>query len=454
MRRWVVAGLGALVLLLVVGAAVALASKPSDPSSMSAMAYVSPYTQSVDVGGTVTVSLAVLNISNLYGCTLVATFDSSRLEVTRLGDGDFLTEGFGIRQFSNASGVITYAYTMLNPSLPRSGSGDLCRITFRAKAPGTSGIDFVSATLLDSNGNSIPQAAPRSGEVIIGGQAYTPTPTQTSPPTATVTPTPIPTGTATASPTTTPTRTWTPSPTATSTRTPTSTAVSTSTSTRTATSTATPTPTRTTTATVTRTGTPGPTSTPTGTPSASPTATATGTAGPTATPTRTRTATPTASNTPTASVTHTVTPGPSPTGTPTRMAPSDKIRFMALVAKSVTYEQEPNDYQYQAMGPVDKASAYIGTLTSLSDYDWYWFSVSHPGWVDVWLDVPATGDYDLYLYLPDADPISYVASSTLYGNGVNEHIRFNAPIASRFYVLVYPYSGATRSAQYMLRIGY
>lgn len=402
----------------------------------------------MDVGGTVTVSLAVLNVSNLYGCTLVATFDQSKLEVTKLLDGDLLTDGFAIRQFSNAAGVITYSYTMLNPSLPVSGSGDLCRVVFRAKAPGTSAIALPEVMLLDSNGNSIPQAEPRSGEVIVGGQAYTPTPTQTTPPTATGTATPTPTATRTA------TRTSTPTPTPT--LMPTGTPTATSTATRTATATGT----RTATATVTRTGTPGPTSTPTATPTATattgPTATPTmtGTPGPTATATRTPTVTRTATRTATASATPTETAGPSPTATATRTPSSDKFRFIANVAKNVTYELEPNDYQYQAMGPVAKGYAYIGALSSLADYDWFWFDVAHIGWVDVWLDVPAAGDYDLYLYLPDADPISYVASSTLYGNGVDEHIRFNAPIASRFYVLVYPYSGPSPSAQYSLRIAY
>lgn len=450
MSRWVIVSLLVLGALFVVSAFATLALGMPEPASLSALVYVSPYTQQVDVGGVVTSSVSVMNVSNLYGCSVVVAFDKDKLEVLRLVDGGFLTDGFGIRQFDNATGVITYVYTLLNPSPPASGSGDLARIGMRAKAPGRSGIDLISVLLVSPQGNPIPQAEPRSGEVIVTGQAATSTPSSTSvataTPSATRTATPMPSITATSTPLPTATRTATatssPGPTATRT----ATASPTRSRTATGAPTATPTPSRTPTATNTLSATPSRTLTATGSPTPTrtltPTSTLTGTPGPTLTSTPSPTATATGS------------PGPTATATATGTPPSGKFRMVPLIVRSVGYETEPNDYQFQAQGPLESRASYRGILSNSSDYDWYWILVDRPGPMDIFLEVPQTGDYDIYLYLPDAQPTGYVAYSARYGNGVNEQIHFYAPIAMRYYILVYPFSGANPQARYALRVDY
>jgi hypothetical protein len=98
---------------------------------------------------------------------------------------------------------------------------------------------------------------------------------------------------------------------------------------------------------------------------------------------------------------------------------------------------------------------YVGFLASMTDYDWFYLDKTAPGPIDITLDVPPSGDYDIYLFLADASGGNqYVAKSDRYGNGVDEYIFFNAPIATRYYVLIYPYSDANVNAPYVLRVTY
>lgn len=236
----------------------------------------------------------------------------------------------------------------------------------------------------------------------------------------------------------------------------------------TATPTATHTFTPTRTPTPTRTGTSGPTPTPTRTPSATatptwtltPTQTLTVTPGPSPTPTRTPTATQTftatatATRTGTATATPTITPTHTPGPSPTPWTGGVRAR-LPLIICSRTDDYETNNFQAEAFGPIPSATDLVAFLAGSTDYDWFYLDMASPGPIDIVLKVPPSGDYDIYLFLPNAIGGSqYIAKSDRYGNGVDEHIHFVAPIATQYYILVYPYDGAHPNAPYVLRAVY
>lgn len=131
-----------------------------------------------------------------------------------------------------------------------------------------------------------------------------------------------------------------------------------------------------------------------------------------------------------------------------------RLRLPAI-ACSRTDEYEPNDFQVLAFGPIVSGQKYVGFLAHIMDYDWFYVVKAAPGPIDITLDVPPSGDYDLYLFLAGASGGNqYVAKSDRYGNGVDEYIYFNAPIATEYYILVYPYSDAHPNAPYVLRALY
>gem|GEM_PF-3310913 len=502
-RRWVIAGAATLLCILALGAAVRAAVSP-DPDAQQPTVMILPNTQTVAPGETALARVWVEDITNLQGAAVTILFDPTKVQVV---DANTSLPGIQVEPgplwsasaypsnpiiniADNATGVITYEQALLGSAF--TGSDDMILITFSAVAPGRSDIVLSRVQMLNNFGEYIPVQI-RDGEILISGTVPTFTPTATRTRTPTATPTRTPTATPTPSPTRTPTATATMTPTATRTgtatatptptRTPTATASLTATPTRTNTpaasptstrtgtpsATATPTPTRTPTATPTRTptmtATPTTTPTPTFTPGPSPTPTdtppPTATATPTPTATETLTATPTATpgpsptptDTPTA--TPTITPGPSPTPTPTSPpAPVQRLRLPAI-ACSRTDEYEPNNFQAQAYGPVVSGQRYVGFLTSMMDYDWFYLVKAAPGPIDITLDVPPSGDYDIYLFLAGATGGNqYVAKSDRYGNGVDEYIYFNAPIATEYYILVYPYSDAHPNAPYVLRVLY
>ena len=106
-------------------------------------------------------------------------------------------------------------------------------------------------------------------------------------------------------------------------------------------------------------------------------------------------------------------------------------------------------------GPIASGETHVGFLANALDYDWFYLNMPSTGPIAIVLDVPPSGDYDMYLFLADASGGSqYVAKSDRYGNGVDEYIHFNAPIATQYYILVYPYDNAHPNAPYALRAVY
>lgn len=252
-----------------------VAQHPVGPTQV----YLLPASFALQPGQTVNLNVHIDQVVDLYGLDIYLRFDPSVLEVVdadpgasgvQLSPGNFPDPATGfvfMNTANNTTGDIRYVLILLHPAPAATGSGIAVRITFRARALGSSNVNFEDLGLVNKSGE--PVSALRAGATLTVAYppTITPTPTATVPPSSTPTLTMTPTSTST--PTLTPTITLTPS--------------------------ATPTPTET-----------RPTSTPSVTPTPSPTL-----------PTSTPSVTPTPTQSPTPTVTATLGPSATPTLTPT-----------------------------------------------------------------------------------------------------------------------------------------
>jgi hypothetical protein len=150
---------------------------------------VTPKDLKVQAGTEATVELVVESVSELYGAQVQLDFDPNVLEVV---DANLSEEGVQIEPGSlpqpdfivqnladNAQGTIQYALTQLPPSEPGRGNGIMARVTFRAKAPAVTRLEFQHYLLADVSGGSI-KAVSQGGQIkvvrgttwmLIGGAA-------------------------------------------------------------------------------------------------------------------------------------------------------------------------------------------------------------------------------------------------------------------------------------------
>jgi LysM repeat protein len=164
---------------------------------------VNPPSQSVDVGQTATVEIKVDTVTNLYGVDIRLTFDTAKLEAqdadgnsangVQIEPGDFLNpaEGFLAQNVAdNATGQVQYVFALMAPATPKSGTGVLARISFRAKAQGNAVISLDSVTLSDEQAQPIAATLMNGSITVLAAGAPTATPSPT--PTGTLPPTPVP----------------------------------------------------------------------------------------------------------------------------------------------------------------------------------------------------------------------------------------------------------------------
>jgi hypothetical protein len=253
---------------------VLLSRPPADAAGT--LVQVTPAHVDIGVGRTGDISIAIVDVTDLYGARFVVAFNPAIAEVV---DVDPLLAGIQVFPGSfpgpsgqpgsvvtngadNLAGTVTYEFTLIAPAAPVSGSGTLATIRFVGKVPGATSILIQSATLSDESGDPIGAMFVDGTVSVFATSEPSPTPTAvpTQPPTATPTQPP----TATPDPSSTPTETASPTPIPSAT--PTETTSPTPVPSATATETTSPTPT----------GTPAETGTPTS--DGTPTATATGTA--------------------------------------------------------------------------------------------------------------------------------------------------------------------------------
>ena len=152
-------------------------------------------------GQTLPAAIRIADIQNVYGFEMELKFDPSVVQVVdadpnapgvQLLPGDFLSSDLIVRNTAdNAAGVIQYAVTQLNPSVPKSGSGTLFTLNIVGGTAGKSGrIEVAKALFATRDGELIPVAA-SSGEVVVAAQT-TVVPTVTTQPSRTPSPTSVP----------------------------------------------------------------------------------------------------------------------------------------------------------------------------------------------------------------------------------------------------------------------
>jgi hypothetical protein len=135
---------------------------------------IEPPLQDVPLGGEATVDIIVENVSDLYGLSMVLSFDPTLVEVV---DADGGTAGVQITPGScpspdfvvqnsanNSTGVINYDVSSLSPSPPCNGNGVVASITFSGLAEGISPVHYFDWLLSDTNGIEIP-ASTQDGEL-------------------------------------------------------------------------------------------------------------------------------------------------------------------------------------------------------------------------------------------------------------------------------------------------
>jgi hypothetical protein len=133
---------------------------------------LSPSDQQVAVGSTVTISVNVEDVSQLYGAEIHLAFDASKLEVIDLDPqrediqvkpGSLLNpeRGFvAVNQADNAKGTLDYAITLLSPASPVDGGGVIIEeIRFKCLSRGTSSVRFTGVKLSSSEAVSLPFSA-------------------------------------------------------------------------------------------------------------------------------------------------------------------------------------------------------------------------------------------------------------------------------------------------------
>ncbi|MBC7234668.1 MAG: hypothetical protein H5T69_02415 [Chloroflexi bacterium] len=166
-----------------------------------------PSYSEIGVGESITVSVMVHDVEDLYSLQMVVRFDPTLLQVqdadlgqpgVQVGVGSALSQtvtsidGFFLQTVDNVAGTIAITVSFAFPDLAFYGSGSLIDISFLGVGGGSSSLGFDQLVLSDSTGASIDLTS-YDGTVVVFDGTITPSPS----PTSTSTTTPIPTDVAT-----------------------------------------------------------------------------------------------------------------------------------------------------------------------------------------------------------------------------------------------------------------
>ena len=215
-------------LLLLALLSVLMASSPIATQGGTALRFA-PEDEVVQVGDLLDVDVMIDDVQRLYGLEVGIAFDPQVLwvedadpwlEGPQVIPGSFPRPDFVVvNEAHNGKGTIQYAVIQVPPAGPMSGSGRVCTLQFRGRAPGLGELYFSLAEVADSDGITLPVTLHTAHVGVVAVATETPTPSSTGTPTATGTATATASTTASATLTETATETQTPttSPTATST---------------------------------------------------------------------------------------------------------------------------------------------------------------------------------------------------------------------------------------------
>jgi hypothetical protein len=106
------------------------------------------------------------DLSNVYGIYFDVNFNGEIIEYVSATEGDFLKDGSDT--FFLATGKansVVIGVTRQTDAASKSGSGIICKITFRGLVDGTSRLDFSRNAVVDPSNNAVP------GVTWVGGLA-------------------------------------------------------------------------------------------------------------------------------------------------------------------------------------------------------------------------------------------------------------------------------------------
>ncbi len=181
---------------------------------------IDPPTLTLDPGETASLAVLVGDANGIYGVEIRMVFDPGVIQIVdadpaqsgvQVIAGDFLDVNQGflvVNRADNASGVITFAFTLLAPATPADGEGTLLEIALQAVGSDQSDLVLDSVILASPEGQPLPLTT-GNGLVIVRGRqptatrlpnntptlvpdTVTPLPTVTPPPTVNSEPTVTP----------------------------------------------------------------------------------------------------------------------------------------------------------------------------------------------------------------------------------------------------------------------
>jgi len=122
-----------------------------------ATVFASPAGVPLDAGDTLQVAIRITDVTDLYAFDLEVHFDPATIEVTSVDLGTFLDSGIEFSSIDQVEGIISFANTQTNPSVPKSGEGDLILINIKAlESMEEVHLRITKAVLSDRNGFLIP----------------------------------------------------------------------------------------------------------------------------------------------------------------------------------------------------------------------------------------------------------------------------------------------------------
>jgi len=133
---------------------------------------IDPVSQSALQGDSLSVDVAVSDVSDLYAFQFDLVFDPTKLQAISSSEGLFLPSGgttfFVPGTIDNLNGIISFvADTLIGPVPGVTGDGDLASISFTALASGTSFLNLSNLLFLDSALNEIGNLTTTGGSVTI-----------------------------------------------------------------------------------------------------------------------------------------------------------------------------------------------------------------------------------------------------------------------------------------------
>ena len=162
------------------GASVTAHARANAPSISTAVVLFEPPLLKANAGGVVTASIVISGAIGLYGAEVHVMYDPSVVSDIAVGPSQPFAQGslltsqgayfIAANEVNRATGVLTYAVTMISPSVPVTDSGTLVTIRFQNIKTGATALTFGSVQLADIDGQPI-QHTVEAGRIIFG-QVY------------------------------------------------------------------------------------------------------------------------------------------------------------------------------------------------------------------------------------------------------------------------------------------